>query len=199
MTARVPGDDGVGDLVRRARDGDGRAFEDLVRRYRPRIFALALHVTGSEPDADDVAQEVFLRAYRSLQAFEGRGGFFNWIYRIALHLAFDRRREHARRAGPSLDDPRLERAVAVDAGGNPQRAAAIRQIYRRLLAAMDALSPTLRATIILVCLQGMSHPEAAAVLGTTPGTIAWRIHEARAQLRAAVTAAPGPRPPPPPA
>jgi RNA polymerase sigma-70 factor (ECF subfamily) len=200
MTQRDRAGGEISELVDRAKAGEARAFAELVRRYRPRIYALALHVTGSACDADDVAQDVFLRAYRALPSFEGRGDFFHWIYRIALHLAFDERRARARRAGASLDDPRVELAVAVDARGDPRRAAALRQIYRRLLAALDVLSPVLRATVILVCIQGLSHPEAARVLGTNTGTIAWRIHEARARLRAAMHAQAERRrlPPPPP-
>ena len=189
----------VNRLVERAQAGDGAAFDKLVRHYRPRIYALAFHVTGSASDADDVTQEVFLRAFKALDSYEGRGDFFSWIYRIALHLAFNERRARARRAGASLDDPRVELGVAVDAGGNPRRAAALRQIYSRLVAALDQLSPVLRATVILVCLQGMTHAEAARVLETNSGTVGWRIHEARARLRAMMKPKhPGRLPPPPP-
>jgi RNA polymerase sigma-70 factor (ECF subfamily) len=76
--------------------------------------------------------------------------------------------------------------VAVDAYGDPRRAAELRQTYARLVAALDRLSPTLRSTVVLVSLQGLSHEEAAAVLGCPAGTVAWRIHEARNQLRAAL-------------
>ena len=189
----------VNRLVERAQAGDGAAFGELVRHYRPRIYALAFHVTGSESDADDVTQEVFLRAFNALHSYEGRGDFFSWIYRIALHLAFNERRARARRTGASLDDPRVELGVAVDAGGNPRRAAALRQIYSRLVAALDQLSPVLRATVILVCLQGMTHAQAARVLETNTGTVGWRIHEARARLRAMMKPKhPGRLPPPPP-
>ncbi|HEV8324988.1 MAG TPA: sigma-70 family RNA polymerase sigma factor [Myxococcota bacterium] len=184
----------VTELVRRARTGSSRAFAELVRRYRPRIYALGLHLTGSASDADDIAQEVFLRAYNALDTFEGRGEFFSWLYRIALHLALNQKRNRARRGGPALDDPRVEFAVAVDAHGDPRRAAALRQLYRRLIGALDHLTPVLRSTVVLVALQGMSHAEAADVLDTNAGTIAWRIHEARQRLRAELS---GARQPPP--
>jgi RNA polymerase sigma-70 factor (ECF subfamily) len=192
----------VTELVRRARKGNAPAFAELVRRYRPRIYALGLHLTGSASDADDIAQEVFLRAYNALDGFEGRGEFFSWLYRIALHLALNEKRNRARRRGPAHDDPRVEYAVAVDAGGDPRRAAALRQLYARLVTALDQLTPVLRSTVVLVSLQGMSHAEAAEVLDTNAGTIAWRIHEARARLRAEMAgtqAAPPKQPPPIPA
>lgn len=166
-----------------ARGGDPKAFGELVRRYRPRIYALALHMTGSESDADDIAQDAFLRAFSKLPEFEGRSEFFTWVYRIALHRALNAKRDKKRRPTVDMEDPRVSKAVTADAWGDPRRAAELRETYGRLLAAFDLLSPLLRTTIVLVILQGLSHAEAAVVLGTNEGTIAWRVHEARAQLR----------------
>src|SRR5207248_1587389 len=77
------------ELVARAQAGDRASFGELMRRYRPRIFALALHLTGDKHDADDVAQEASLRAYRSLGDFRGASEFFTWVYRIAVNLALN--------------------------------------------------------------------------------------------------------------
>ena len=170
-------------LVRLAREGDDRAFDALVRRYRPKIHALALHLTGRASDADDVTQEVFLRAHRKLDQFEGRSEFYTWLYRIAVHRAIALRRQRGRRTMVDVDDPRVERALEFDSAGDPQRAVLLRESYARLLSAFDRLSPTLRTTVALVALQGMPHKDAARVLETTEGTIAWRMHEARRQLR----------------
>ncbi len=177
------------DLVDAARAGDVRAFNALVHRYRPRILALALHLTGSANDADDIAQDVFLKAFQRLTEFEGRSAFFTWIYRIALNRSLQVIQQRRVRQGVDLDDPRVALAVAVDAGGAPARALELRETYAHLVYAFDRLSPLLRTTVVLTTLQGLSHPEAAAVLGTTEGTIAWRMHEAREQLRRAVDAA----------
>ena len=171
-------------LVKRAQAGDRAAFDDLVRRYRARIYALSLHLTGSRSEADDITQDVFTRAYQQLHTFAGRSEFFTWLYRIAVNRSLNARRDTARRRTRGLDDPRVQAAVAVDAYGDPRRAAELRQTYARLVAALDRLSPTLRSTVVLVSLQGLSHDEAAAVLGCPAGTVAWRIHEARNQLRA---------------
>ena len=171
------------ELVQRAKRGDGRAFDELVRRYRARIYALCLHLTGSKSDADDITQEVFVRAYRKLETFEGRSEFFTWLYRIAMNRAFNARRDGARRRTADLDDPRVQAAVQVDASGDPRRQAELRQRYARLVTALDELSPTLKAAVVLVALQGLSHEEAGVILDCPPGTIAWRIHEARKQLR----------------
>jgi RNA polymerase sigma-70 factor (ECF subfamily) len=169
-------------LVARAKTGDAAAFDELVRRYRKRIYALALHLTGSSSEADDIAQEVFLKAFRALDSFEGRSEFFTWVYRMAVNRSLNERRDRERRGEHDRDDPRLELAIAVDAKGNPALAAELRQTYARLLRALDALPAEMRTTVVLVALQGFSHGEAAVVQKVTEGTIAWRMHEARQRL-----------------
>ncbi|MGE0550448.1 MAG: RNA polymerase sigma factor [Kofleriaceae bacterium] len=172
-------------LVTAAKQGDPRAFEALVRRYRKRIFALALHLTGSASEADDIAQDVFLKAFRALAEFEGRSQFFTWVYRMAVNRSLNARRDRARR-GETSDDPRLELAIAVDARSNPGRVTELRESYGRLLRALDGLPVDMRTTVILVSLQGMSHGEAGVIQAVTEGTIAWRMHEARRRLNEAM-------------
>jgi len=174
-------------LVKRAQQGDRAAFGELVRRYRERIFALALHLTGSQSEADDITQEVFLGAYRALDQFAGRSEFFTWVYRITVNKAINARRNRNRRGETPLeDDPRLTRAVHADASGNPALATELRHTYARLLHALDRLPGEMRTTVVLVALQGLSHGEAAVVQSCSPGTIAWRMHKAREQLRRAL-------------
>ncbi len=170
-------------LVRAAKGGDRLAFDRLVRLYRPRIYALALHLTGRPSEAEDITQDAFLRAYRNISRFEGRSQFFTWLYRIALHRALNGKRKQKRRKVTPLDDPRVARALAVDAPSDPRRALMLQESYAHLLAAFDQLSDTLRMTLVLTTLQGLSYKEAAVVLDTSEGTVAWRVHEARRQLR----------------
>jgi RNA polymerase sigma-70 factor (ECF subfamily) len=178
-------------LVDAAKAGDTRAFEALVKRYRKRIYALALHIVGHASEADDIAQDVFLKAYRALGGFEGRSQFFTWVYRMTVNRSLNARRDRARRdehGGVLLadGDPRIELAVAVDARDNPSLAAELRQTYARLLRALDSLPPDMRTTVILVSLQGLSHGEAGVVQKVSEGTIAWRMHEARRRLHDAM-------------
>jgi RNA polymerase sigma-70 factor (ECF subfamily) len=174
-------------LVAAAKAGDRRAFEALVRRYRKRIYALALHIVGHASEADDIAQEVFLKAYRALGTFEGRSQFFTWVYRMTVNRSLNARRDRARRGEDVLEgDPRVELAVAVDARDNPSLAAELRQTYGRLLRALDSLPADMRTTVILVSLQGLSHGEAGVVQKVSDGTIAWRMHEARRRLHDAM-------------
>ncbi len=187
------------DLVDRAREGDPEAFGQLVRRHQPRIHRLALHMLRDRGDAEDVAQEAFIRAYRALERFDGRSEPYTWFYRIAVNLSLNVIRARRARGGAAVsavdpDDPRLEAWIADAAqrggsGGLGGRAsdasvdASQKQLYAALCEGIDALSDTLRTTLILVCVDGRSHEEASQILGAPEGTIAWRVHEARRKLR----------------
>jgi RNA polymerase sigma-70 factor (ECF subfamily) len=174
------------ELVEAARGGDSDAFGDLVRRHQKRIYRLASHLLRSPAEAEDVTQETFVRAYGALARFDGRSEPFTWIYRIAVNLSLNaiRSRKSSRSSSPP-DDPRIE-GLLVDTRGtsaNPAELTADRQLALALLDGLAGLSETLRTTLILVGIDGLSHAEAAAVLGCPEGTIAWRVHEARRKLR----------------
>ncbi len=186
------------ELVDRARDGDARAFGEIVRRHQRRLHRLALHMLRDRAEAEDVTQEAFVRAYGALARFDGRSEPYTWLYRIAVNLSLNaiRSRKSAKRAtAPVSDDPRLD-AFAADgtsiahSHGHGQRVepadAGKRQLYMVLSQAIDDLSDTLRRTMIVVCIDGRSHEEAAEILGAPEGTIAWRVHEARRKLREAL-------------
>jgi RNA polymerase sigma-70 factor (ECF subfamily) len=176
-------------LVERARRGDPSAFDALVRRFRPRIYALALHLTGSASDADDIAQEAMVEAYRHVRHFEGRSQFFTWLYRITMNRALNAQRKKKLRSSVPLDDARIEAALAVDAPDDPRLRLSLRETYATLVYALDALSPSLKSAVVLTSLSGLSYEEAAVVLGTSAGAVAVRIHEARKQLKNALSAA----------
>lgn len=173
--------------MERARRGDPSAFDALVRRFRPRVYALALHLTGSASDADDIAQEALVEAYRHVRHFEGRSQFFTWLYRITMNRALNVQRRKMR-SRVSLDDARVEAALAVDAPDDPRLRLSLRETYATLVYALDALAPGLKSAVVLTALSGLSYDEAAVVLGTSSGAVAVRIHEARKQLRSALAA-----------
>ncbi len=175
------------ELVEAARGGDAEAFGALVRRHQRRIFRLTAHLLRSASEAEDVTQETFVRAYGALSRFDGRSEPFTWIYRIAVNLSLNalRSRKTQRTSSPP-DDSRIE-GLLVEARGSPASPAeqtADRQLALALLDGMNELSDTLRTTLILVGIDGLSHAEASEVLGCPEGTIAWRVHEARRKLRA---------------
>jgi RNA polymerase sigma-70 factor (ECF subfamily) len=185
-SGHLPGSLPSAELVLQAQQGRQGAFSELMRRYRPRIHALALQLTGDAHDADDIAQETFLRAYRSLGEFRAAADFYTWIYRIAVNLALNIKRHKGRHPAVTMNDPRVTLAVQIDSYGDPRRAAELRETYTRLVEALDRLPEHLRSAVVLVTLQGLTHEEAGAVLGCQSGTIAWRLHEARQQLGAAL-------------
>ena len=90
-------------LVNRAKAGDRAAFDELVRRYRSRILALALHLCGNESEAEDITQEVFLKAFNKLDSFEGRSHFFTWVYRMAVNRSLNARRDRKQELLPHLE------------------------------------------------------------------------------------------------
>lgn len=175
------------ELVDRARAGDNAAFGELVRRYAPRVRRLARHLVRGHADADDVAQEAFVRAHQALPRFDGRSEFFTWLYRIAVNLSLNRARSlNVRRAVP-IDDPSIEGALSPNDGRNDQAAQLDeRRLVAALLEEIDRLPESLKATVTLVCIDHVPQDHAAEVFGCSVGTIAWRVHEARRRLREAL-------------
>lgn len=175
------------ELVEQAKTGDTHAFGVLVRRYQKRIFRLTFHLVRSGAEAEDVTQETFVRAFQAIGRFDGRSEPFTWLYRIAVNLSLNtlRSRKASRDSTPS-DDPRIE-ALLTDArpssGRDPATATQQKQLAAALCDGIDALSDTLRTTLILVCIDGLAHEDASKVLGCPEGTVAWRVHEARRKLR----------------
>jgi RNA polymerase sigma-70 factor (ECF subfamily) len=159
----------------------------LVRRHQRRIFRVAFHLVRSGAEAEDVTQETFVRAYQAIDRFDGRSEPFTWFYRIAVNLSLNtlRARKVTRDSTPS-DDPRLDAFLMEtrpSQGRDPATATQQKQLAAALCDGIDALSETLRTTLILVCIDGLAHEDASKVLGCPEGTVAWRVHEARRKLR----------------
>lgn len=174
------------DLVDLAKGGDAQAFGQLVKRHQQRIHRLAVHMLRDRAEAEDVTQETFIRAYQALARFDGRSEPYTWFYRITINLSLNRiRSRKTARTTHDTDDPRLDgvlidrRPETADPGSSAQR----KELYLALTHGIDQLSDTLRTTLILVCIDGRSHEDVAAILGAPEGTIAWRIHEARRKLK----------------
>ena len=157
------------EVVRRARAGDLEAFEELVRAHQADGYRLAIQLVRDRETAEDVTQEAFVRAFRSLPRFRGTAKFSTWLYRIARNSAVDaiRRRERQRR---------LERATTEDVPvADPSLRAAVH-------AAIDRLPPELHDAFSLIEVFGLSYREASTVLGVLPGTLKSRMHRARQLL-----------------
>jgi RNA polymerase sigma-70 factor, ECF subfamily len=175
------------ELVEQTKTGDSQAFGVLVQRHQKRIFRLAFHLVRSGAEAEDVTQETFVRAYQAIARFDGRSEPFTWLYRIAVNLSLNTlRARKATRDSSTTDDPRVEallRETRPSQGRDPATASQEKQLAAALCEGIDALSDTLRTTLILVCIDGLAHDDASKVLGCPEGTVAWRVHEARRKLR----------------
>jgi RNA polymerase sigma-70 factor (ECF subfamily) len=163
-------------LVRRAKAGEQRAFELLVRRHQDRVFAVARGVVRSHEDALDVTQETFVAVLRHLDTFQEGAAFTTWLHRIALRKAYD----HLRRRVPEPVDPGAARVEALASRDPDPHATNLARTD--LLAAIAALDEPFRDALLLVDVAGVGVEDAAAALGVAPGTIKSRVFRARAAL-----------------
>jgi len=167
-------------LVLRAGQGDRVAFAELVRRHQGKVRALLLRLCGDRSLADDLAQEVFLRAYRGLVGFEGRSSFGTWVYRISYNVYLNHRTRT--RSYAALPEDYDARAAAPDDALSAPRA----DLRRDLEAAIAELPERYRAVIVLYYLQEVSYPEIAEILELPLGTVKTHLHRAKRMLRHAM-------------
>jgi RNA polymerase sigma-70 factor (ECF subfamily) len=170
------------ELAEQAASGDTDAFSELVRRYQSRIVNLA-RALANDGDAEDLAQEAFIRAYRGMGRFRGDSSFKTWLYRIAINVIrshMDHRRRWSRIWGRSVDDGSAEAQRAVVSQAGFDVALVTRDAIDRALA---RLSPDLRVAVALRDLQGLEYREIAETLGIPIGTVESRIFRGRQVLR----------------
>jgi RNA polymerase sigma-70 factor (ECF subfamily) len=181
-------------LVERARRGDRTAFDDLVLRYQDRIYNLCFQKLGDAEEAQDAAQEAFVKAWRGLSGFEGKAQFFTWIFRIAVNCAFTRRRKRGRERGLapiSLDqagskdgDGGEERGIeAPDERQEPVKAALGAEQARVLREAIASLDEEQHRIVLLRDVEGLAYEEIAEILDCPIGSVKSRLHRARLVLR----------------
>jgi RNA polymerase sigma-70 factor (ECF subfamily) len=176
-------------LVRRAQREDTAAYDELVRRYQERIYATIYHMTSNHEDANDLAQDAFIKAYRALRSFKGDSSFYTWVYRIAVNKTINFLKQRKNKAHMSLDDldfnaehdPDL---VALISDKTPRREVNLAELQEKLNAAMQKLSEPHRLVVTLHDVQGLSHEEIAKIMGCNIGTVRSRLFYARQQLQA---------------
>jgi len=177
------------ELVRRARHGDLQAYDDLVKRYQERIYATIYHMTSNHEDANDLAQESFIKAFQALKSFKGGSTFYTWLYRIAVNKTINFLKQRKNRTHMSLNDidfnaehdPDL---MALISENTPRRDAGLSELQKKLNEALLKLSEPHRLVIILHDVQGQSHDEIAEIMDCNIGTVRSRLFYARQQMQA---------------
>ena len=176
-------------LVQRAKDGDMAAYDDLVRRYQERVYNTVYHMTANHEDANDLAQEAFIKAYQALKSFKGDSSFYTWVYRIAVNRTINFLKTKKNKTQMSLNDldvnvendPEL---VALVSDKTPRRDIALAELQEKLNAAMQKLSEDHRLVVTLHDVQGLAHDEIAKIMECNTGTVRSRLFYARQQLQA---------------
>jgi RNA polymerase sigma-70 factor (ECF subfamily) len=168
----------TGELLAACRNGDSGAFEEVVRGTYRQVYTQALRIVGDRQEAEDVAQEAYLRVFRGLAGFRGDAQFETWLYRIVANAALTHLRRR-RRFGELMADPGDEELEPADAGGAPETVAD----RDALAGAMASLSPALRAVVVLKDVYGLSCQEIGDQLGVSEGAVKVRLHRARRRLK----------------
>ncbi len=182
------------ELVKQSIQGDTRAFEELVLQYHNKIYALAFRYMGNEEDAYDMAQEAFIKAFRSLRTFKGKSSFSTWLYRVTANVCLDELRRRKRRiVALSLDEPlatqegdEVEKEIADSSPGVDviYEQKEFSQYIQQLL---DEMKPEHKNAIILRDTMGFTYEEIAEVMNCSMGTVKSRISRARNVLRKKIT------------
>lgn len=175
-------------LAQRAKEGDMRAYEDLVERYYGKLYGLIYNMTSNKEDTEDMIQEVLIKAYTSLPKFKGNSSFYTWIYRIAINRTINFLKKRRRKQALSLDqvDGGLERDpayVELSSKITPVRDVKILELQEKLNTALQTLSEKHRAVVVLHDIQGIPHLEISRMLGVSEGTLRSRLYYARQQLQ----------------
>ena len=177
------------DLVRRCQAGNSEAFDELVTRYRTRVFGMIYNMVHSEQDAWDLAQDSFVKAWKSIGRFRGQSSFYTWIYRIVMNVTIDWLRKKQVKSGAEFDDSIQLKEVEPGSRTVPQAEALPSEhmeqteIRGEIDKAIAQLSPEHRAVILMKEIEGMQYHEIAEALGCSIGTVMSRLFYARKKLQ----------------
>jgi RNA polymerase sigma-70 factor (ECF subfamily) len=176
------------ELVLKAQRGDVHAFDQLVERYHGKIYGLTYNMTSNREDAEDLTQDVFVKAYEALPRFRGKSSFYTWIYRIAVNKTINYRKKRNRNRALSLDS--FDQEIKTDdvyhdltTKGSPLRSISLSELQIKLNEALQNLSEKHRTVVVLHDMQGIPHEEIAQMVGASVGTVRSRLFYARRQMQ----------------
>ncbi len=175
-------------VIKECQKGNIDAFDILVDRYKERVYSLAYQMIGDHISADDVTQEVFIRAFRGLPKFRGKCSFFTWLYRITINCSYRYLRKNMSFLKKVSNE--VDPAVYLDentksklASKSPYKILEMKETMDLLSRSIDKLSVKHKTAIIMFEIQGLSIQDIAQVMNTSPGTVKSRLHHARMKLR----------------
>lgn len=169
-------------LIKLAQEGNEESFSELVRRYQSKVFSMALNFTRDRETADDLSQEIFLKAYLALPKFRFESEFGTWLYRVALNHVRDFLRRKGRIKEVSLEEIG-EISVSEEGVEKMEKEREEERRKRLLRASVETLPPKYRIVLTLRDIQGLAYDEISRVLKVSPGTVDSRLHRARKMLR----------------
>ena len=177
------------ELVARAQTGDSTAFDALLVKHSPRLYALVYNMTANHDDTDDLLQDVWAKAYRSIGGFRGQSQFSTWMHSIAANMTINFLKKRGRRWTMSLDDVdsgilQDKEFVELQATSTPVREADLGEMQQKINQAIMQLTPEHRAVVTMFDIQGMPHADIAKILSTSEGTVRSRLFYAHKQLQA---------------
>ena len=178
------------DLVARSQAGDTSAFNELVTRYRHRTYAMIYNMVRNEQDAWDLAQDGFLKAWKSISRFRGQSSFYTWLYRILMNVTIDAMRRKQIEGGTEFDDQVGLQNIAPGAATAPKSEMepadriSDKEIRQRIDEAIEKLSPEHRTAIVMREIDGLEYTEIAEQMGCSLGTVMSRLFYARKKLQA---------------
>ena len=176
------------ELVARTQAGDPEAFDELVIKYSPRLYNLVYNMTSNHEDTNDLMQDIFSKAYRSIRGFRGKSSFYTWLHSIGANMTINFLKKRGRRFNMSLDDidaniQNDKEFIEATTGTNPVREADLGELQQRLNEAMMKLSYEHRIVVTMFDIQGMPHAEISKILGVSEGTVRSRLFYAHQQLQ----------------
>ena len=176
-------------IVRRVQNGDVTAFDQLVLKYRERLFGIIYNLTSNREDASDLAQEAFIKAFTSIKHFQEKSSFFTWLYRIAINTALSHIKRNRMRQFFSFEtlteevkSSEIIEALAVKT--NSDKATMANELQEKLNEALQKLSPNHRSVVVLFEIEGLSHQEISEIMNCSVGTVRSRLHYAKRELQA---------------
>jgi len=175
-------------LIKRCKDGDLQAFEELISKYETKVFNITFRILGDYAEAEDVSQDIMVKVFKSIKGFKEQSSFYTWLYRITVNECMDMVKKRKKAVLYSIDSPfeteddEIKREIQ-DKGESVEEKVERNELRKYLAEAMNLLSCEHKTVIVLRDVQGFSYEEIAEIIKCPPGTVKSRINRARSELK----------------